>query len=131
MRGEGVERSGAPMNKNRLSKAPSLAVQARNREAPVIKTRRCGCGGWAVKECVLAREDFALRPKERRALSRKREVKQAPQLSAGAKGRSGGGVLTIARECGTLRRKRALHLRIWFQRVVVPLRRFNGILPCP
>jgi hypothetical protein len=61
-----VERSRAPMNKNRIKGVADQGERARNREAPVTKGKRCRSGGRAVKECVLTWGDLVSRPKGRR-----------------------------------------------------------------
>ena len=61
-----VERSCEPMNKNRIEGTAKQGERARNREALVIKAKRCKSGGCAVKECVLTWGDLALCLKGRR-----------------------------------------------------------------
>ena len=55
-----MERSGEPMNKNRIEGAAEQGERAMNREALVIKARRRRSGGCAAKECVLTRGDLGL-----------------------------------------------------------------------
>ena len=54
-----MERSCEPMNKNRIEGAAEQGERANNREALVIKAKRCRSGGCAVKECVLTWGDLA------------------------------------------------------------------------
>jgi len=61
-----VERSCEPMDKNRIEGAAKQGERAKNREALVIKAKRCRFGGCAVKECVLTWGDLASCLKGRR-----------------------------------------------------------------
>lgn len=61
-----MERSCEPMNKNRIEGTAEQGERACNREALVIKARRCKSGGCAVKECVLTWGDLASCLKGRR-----------------------------------------------------------------
>jgi hypothetical protein len=47
------------MNKNRIEGAAEQGERAKNREALVIKARRCKSGGCAAKECVLTWGELA------------------------------------------------------------------------
>ena len=66
MWGGSVERSYEPMNKNRIEGTAEQGERAEDREALVIKAKRCRSGGCAVKECVLTWGRLALRLKGRR-----------------------------------------------------------------
>ena len=66
MWGGSAERSGEPMNKNRIEGVAKQGERARIREAPVIKARWRRCGGCAAKECVLTWGDLASCLKGRR-----------------------------------------------------------------
>ena len=77
-----MERSGEPMNKNRIEGAVEQGERARNREALVIKAKWRRSGGCAAKECVLTRGDLASCLKGRRLLP-EREVSRG-RSSAGS-----------------------------------------------
>jgi len=57
-----------PMNKNRIEGTAKQGERARDREALVIKAKRCRSGGCAMKDCVLTWGDPASRPKGRQYL---------------------------------------------------------------
>jgi hypothetical protein len=54
------------MNKNRIEDTAKQGERARDREALVIKAKRCKSGGCAMKECVFTWGDLALCLKGRR-----------------------------------------------------------------
>ena len=72
-----------PMNKNRIEGTAEQGERAKDREALVIKAKRCRSGGCAMKECVLTWGDLASRPKGRqpvleREVSRGRSSRACP-----------------------------------------------------
>ncbi len=58
-----AERNCEPMHKNRIKGTAEQGERAQNREALVIKAKRCRSGGCAAKECVLTWGDLASRLK--------------------------------------------------------------------
>ena len=83
-----MERSGEPMNKNRIEGAVEQGERARNREALVIKAKWRKSGGCAVKECVLTRGDLALCLKGRRGDTEREVSRGRSSRRNGVKGQT-------------------------------------------
>lgn len=72
-----MERNCEPMDKNRIQGTAEQGERANNREALVVKAKRCKSGGCAGKECVLTWGDLALCLKGRRKKNRSEKSAEA------------------------------------------------------